>query len=166
MQQLLSQLGVDWHLLLAQAVNFFLLLVVLRLFVYQPLLKLLRDRRQKIAEGVMKAEEAESRLKEANKIGLTKIKEAEVNALGILKKTEAQAKELEARLLAEAKQKEVEAIEKTDILLRAREEASRQSAEKEAAGLVRRAIAKTVELAPGAIDDALISRAVKEAASS
>ena len=51
MQQLLSQLGINWELLVSQAVNFALLLIVLRLFVYKPLLKLLHDRRARIQDG-------------------------------------------------------------------------------------------------------------------
>jgi len=163
MEQLLSQLGINWMLLIAQAVNFFLLLVILRLFVYKPLLKLLHDRRNRIEEGVMKADEADVRLREAEEMKIGKIKEGEATAMGILRKTETDAKELEARLLAAAKKKEAEALANTQALLRAREEESRRAAEKEAVALVRRAIVRTVELAPEKIDDALIAQAVEEA---
>jgi hypothetical protein len=47
--------------------------------------------------------------------------------------------------------------------LRAQEEESRQALDKEAAALVRFAIARTVELSPEKIDDALIAKAVGEA---
>jgi F-type H+-transporting ATPase subunit b len=163
MQQLFSQLGIDWRLLLSQAVNFFLLLIILRIFVYKPLLKLLHDRRAKIEEGLMKADEADRRLLEVEEIGKGKIKEAETQALGILKKTEGDAKALEAKLLAEAKRKEAEELAAAAAVLRAQEEASRRASEQEAVALVRRAIAKTVELSPDNIDDALIARAVGEA---
>lgn len=163
MSQLFSQLGIDWRLLLSQAVNFFLLLVVLRLFVYQPLLKLLRDRRARIEEGLTKADEADRRLLEVDEIGKGKIKEAEAQALGILKKTESDAKALEMRMLAEAKRKEADELKAKEAMLRAAEEASRHETEQSAAALVRRAIVRTVELSPEKIDDALIAQAVKEA---
>jgi len=163
MQQLFSQLGIDWPLLLSQAVNFFLLLVVLRLFVYKPLLKLLHDRRARIEEGLTKADEADRRLLEVEEIGKGKIKVAETTALGILKKTETDAKALEARMLAEAKRKEADELAAKEAMLRGAEEASRREMEKEAAALVRRAIARTVELSPEKIDDALIAKAVGEA---
>jgi F-type H+-transporting ATPase subunit b len=166
MSQLFSQLGIDWRLLLSQAVNFLLLLVILRIFVYKPLLKLLHDRRAKIEEGLMKAKMADERLHEVDEIGKGKIKEAEATAVGILKKTEVDAKTLEAKLLAEANRKEAEAVKNTEAILRAKEEESRRAMEKEAMVLVRQAIVKTVELSPSAIDDALISRAVKEARAS
>ena len=165
MSQLFSQLGIDWRLLLSQAVNFLLLLVILRMFVYKPLLKLLRDRKEKIEEGLRKAEEAGRPLHEVDIIGKGKIKEAEATALGILKQTEADAKVLEAKLIAEARRKEADEIKNTEAILRAKEDESRRAMEKEAAVLVRSAIVKTVELAPEKIDDALISKAIKEAVS-
>ncbi len=162
MQQLLGQLGIDWHLLLSQAINFALLLIVLRIFVYKPLLKLLKDRRMRIEEGLAKADEADRRLHEVDVMGKEKIKAAENHAIAILKKTEADAKELEARLLVKAKRKEDDAIKNGAVRLRAQEEDSRRAMEKEAAALVRSAIVRTVELAPEHIDDALIARAVRE----
>jgi F-type H+-transporting ATPase subunit b len=163
MEQLLSQLGIDWKLLLSQAVNFFLLLVVLRVFVYKPLLQMLHDRRKRIEEGIEKAKEADIRLMEAEEMKRAKIKEGEATAMNILRKTETDSKELEARMLASAKKKEADALASTQSLLRAREEESHRAAEKEAASLVRRAIARTVELSPDKIDDALIAKAVQEA---
>jgi F-type H+-transporting ATPase subunit b len=162
MQQLVSQLGINWELLLSQAVNFALLLIVLRIFVYKPVLKLLHDRRDKIEGGLVKADEADRRLHEVDVIGKEKIKEAEVSAMGILKKTEADAKELEAKLLAVAKQHEDEAMKSATVRLRAQEDESRRASEREAAQLVRAAIERTVELSPNAIDDALIARAVQD----
>jgi F-type H+-transporting ATPase subunit b len=165
MSQLFSQLGIDWHLLLSQAVNFLILLVVLRMVAYKPLLKLLHDRRMKIEEGITKAKEADTRLREVEEIGKGKIHEAEAKSLAILKKTEGDARVLEEKLLAEAKRKEAEEIKNAEAVRRAEEEVSRRAMEKEAAALVRAALVKTVELAPNAIDDALIARAIKESKS-
>ena len=163
MQQLLDQLGIDWHLLLSQAVNFFLLLVVLRLFVYKPLLKLLHDRRQKIESGITKAEEADRRLIESEAIKKQKIKEGEAEAVAILKRTETESRALEEKMLAEAKRKEAEELASAQAILASKEEESRRMIEKEAAQLVRMAIVKTVEMSPESIDDALIAKAVEEA---
>lgn len=163
MQELLSQLGIDWRLLLSQAVNFFLLLTVLRIFVYKPLLKLMHERRQRIEEGIMKADEADRRLLEADAVKKTKIKEGEAEALNILRRTETDAKEVGAKMLADAKQKEADALKNMEVVLRAREEEARRATEKEAGALVRRAIMRTVELSPEKIDDALIAKAIEQA---
>ena len=163
MQQLLGQLGINGGLLLSQAVNFALLLIVLRVFVYKPLLKLLHDRRAKIEGGLVKAEEADRRLHEVDELNKGKIKHAEMEALGILKKTELDAKTLEEKLLAEAKKREEEAVASAAVRLRSQEEESSRAMEKEAGALVRLAITRTVELSPEKIDDALIAKAVAEA---
>ena len=164
MQQLFDQLGINWELLLSQAVNFALLLIVLRIFVYKPVLKLLHDRRARIEGGLAKADEAERRLHEVDVIGAGKIKEAEHEAINILKRTELEAKTLEEKLLAEAKRHEEEAMRSAAMRLRSQEEESRHALEEEAAGLVRAVIVRTVELSPEKIDDALIAKAIGEAA--
>src|SRR5665213_2311411 len=165
MSQLISQLGIDWRLLLSQAVNFFLVLVILRIFVYKPLLQMLRERRDRIQEGVTKAEEADRRLLAVDETNRGKIKETEMQSIAMLKKTEADVKMLEAELIAEAKRKEAAELANAQVLLRAQEEASRRATEQEAVALVRQAIAKTVELSPEKIDDALIAKAIAESKS-
>src|SRR5665213_3861527 len=135
MSELISQLGIDWRLLLSQAVNFFLVLIVLRKFVYKPLLQMLRERRDRIQEGVTKAEEADRRLTEVDELNRGKIKETEMQAIGMLKKTEADAKTLETKLMAEVKRKEAAELQNAQVLLRAQEEASRRAMEKEAVAL-------------------------------
>ncbi len=163
MQQLLGQLGIDWHLLLSQAVNFFLLLVVLRLFVYKPLIKLMHDRRARIEEGLVKADEADRRLLESEEIKKQKIKEGEVEAVKVMKHAESEGRALEEKMLAEAKRKEEAELAGIAAKLKAKEEESRVLMEREAAQLVRAAIVRTVEMSPESIDDALIAKAVAEA---
>lgn len=162
MSELISQLGIDWRLLLSQAANFLLLLLVLRLFVYKPVIRILKERKAKVEEGLMKAKEADERLLQIEEIGKGKLKEAESGALGILRATEEKAKKVEAELLAEAKKKEAEELARAVALLRGKEEESRLLMKKEAAKLVKDAIIKTVGLSPDKIDEALIKKAVEE----
>ena len=67
MEQLLTVFGVNWKLLLAQGFNFALLLIVLTYFLYKPVLKIIDERREKIAQGVKTAEAAARKLEEAKK---------------------------------------------------------------------------------------------------
>lgn len=164
MSELLSQLGIDWRLLLSQAVNFLLLLVVLRIFAYGPLVRLLKERRKKIEEGVAKSEEAERRLHEANSLKALKLKEAESSAVQLLKNAEGEARRAEAKLMEEAKKKEAELLKEAERAAAAKSAEGEAKVRKEAAELVKRALAKTVELRPQEIDAALIEKAVAEAA--
>lgn len=65
MAELIHNLGIDWKLLIAQIVNFIVLLTILRLFAYKPILKMMEDRRKKIEDGVKNAEKVEKALAEA-----------------------------------------------------------------------------------------------------
>jgi F-type H+-transporting ATPase subunit b len=89
--ELIQALGVDWKILLAQFVNFAILIFVLWKFAYKPIFKFLEERRQKIEDGIKNAEKVAQRLVEiseeereliigAKKESLNLINEAKENA--------------------------------------------------------------------------------------
>lgn len=162
MGELLHTLGIDWRLLLSQALNFAILLTVLRLVVYKPLLKLMHDRRMKIEEGLTKASEADKRLHQANELAKEKVKEADHKALDILRNVEEESKRLEAKLLEETKEKEAALIEAAEQIIRSKTQEAKASMRRDAVDLVKSAIAKTVAVSPKAIDEALINEALKD----
>jgi F-type H+-transporting ATPase subunit b len=65
MNALFEAFGINGSLLLIQAVNFGALLLALWYFLYTPVLKMIDERRAKIAEGVRMAEAASQRLADA-----------------------------------------------------------------------------------------------------
>ncbi|HEX8994032.1 MAG TPA: F0F1 ATP synthase subunit B [Candidatus Paceibacterota bacterium] len=130
MSALLSAFGLDWRLLLVNIINFGLLLFALWYFLYAPIMRILEERRAKVAQGVIDAQHAEEKLAEieesragilsqagqeadevlanARRRGNEKEKElvasAEASAGRIVADAEAQAKELKAHAIAESKQ--------------------------------------------------------------
>lgn len=54
----MDALGINGAFLIAQIVNFVLLLLILRAFLYKPMLKMLENRKLRIAEGLQAAEVA------------------------------------------------------------------------------------------------------------
>ncbi len=64
MGAILTTFGIDWHLLLINAVNFGLLLAGLTFFLYKPLAKMLEERRMAVAKGIEDARAAEVALSE------------------------------------------------------------------------------------------------------
>ena len=62
--EILNQFGVQPILLAAQAVNFFILLFILKKFLYKPILKVLETRKKTIEQSLKNAEEIERRLNE------------------------------------------------------------------------------------------------------
>lgn len=68
MDKAVEALGLNLPQLIAQIANFFVLLVILRLTLYKPILRMLDERKQKIAEGLNAAEiaRAEATAAQAN----------------------------------------------------------------------------------------------------
>ncbi|MDD5415986.1 MAG: F0F1 ATP synthase subunit B [Candidatus Daviesbacteria bacterium] len=64
--EILNEFGINPILLAAQAVNFAILLFILKKFMYKPILKVLEERKKRIAESLKNAEEIEKRLQETN----------------------------------------------------------------------------------------------------
>jgi F-type H+-transporting ATPase subunit b len=163
MSELFSQLGIDWRLLLSQAANFLLLLIVLRIFAYQPILKLLKDRRAKIEAGLVKAKEADERLGAANQMVKDKMKAADAAALDLMKETETNAKAREAEMMVAAHAKEAGLFAEAEVIIKNKAAAAEGEMYAEAAMLVKRALAKVVEMDPKAVDETLIKKAIASA---
>lgn len=58
MEQLIQAFGIDAKLIVVQVVNFVILLALLSYYLYKPVLKVLADREEKVAQGVKDAENA------------------------------------------------------------------------------------------------------------
>ena len=103
MEELVKTFHIDAGLLLAQLVNFVIVLVVLYKFAYGPILKTLNDRTGKIEKGLKDAEDAQNKLAEMEKKEkevLTKAKEEGQKIITIAEKTAQKNKE---EFLGEAK---------------------------------------------------------------
>ena len=61
----MEALGISFSSLLAQIINFGLLLIILDWLLYKPVVKILEDRRQKIAKGLEDAQKASNTLNKA-----------------------------------------------------------------------------------------------------
>jgi F-type H+-transporting ATPase subunit b len=57
--------GFDWKIFLSQVISFIIVALVLRRFAYKPILTVLEERRQRIAEGLLNAEKIKQQLAEA-----------------------------------------------------------------------------------------------------
>ncbi len=58
MEQLIHAFGIDVKLIVIQIINFVVLMAILSYFLYKPVLKLLREREERIAQGIKDAESA------------------------------------------------------------------------------------------------------------
>jgi F-type H+-transporting ATPase subunit b len=102
MSQLFVTFGINWQLLLIQAVNFAVLLVGLWYFLYGPIMRIIDERREKIAEGVRTAEAAAHRLEEAKTEGDTMVGNAGREAEALVATARARADEKGNQMIKEA----------------------------------------------------------------
>jgi F-type H+-transporting ATPase subunit b len=160
MNALISQFGLDWKLFLSQLVNFALILVILRAFVYKPLISLLNKRRDKIEQGLVKAKEAESRLLEVDEIAKEKLKGAEQESVAIISRADVKKKQLETEIMAKSKKKEEELLKKAEDMAEARKQEIYSEIQKNAAGIVKSAMAKAIDENPDQVDEKLIQKTV------
>jgi F-type H+-transporting ATPase subunit b len=163
MEQFVGQLGIDWRLLLSQAVNFLVVLLVLRLFVYKPVLHLLHERRARIEEGIAKTAEAERRLSESEEVKKEKIREAEQEVLQLFKESDSKLKQTEEERLRETEKKVQQAMKNAELMVQQKQIEFDEVLEKNARSLVRAAVERVAALDPEKIDEALIDRATREA---
>ncbi len=114
----MEKLGIQPNLLITQIVNFVLLIVLLRLFLYQPVRKMLNERAARIKKGMEDAEKAaqqaalaqeefERRIAEAKQKGQEIIAQATQTGEKARKEILAKAEE-EARQLREKARQELE----------------------------------------------------------
>lgn len=129
MDQLISTFGIDWRLLLVQSVNFGLLLLVLWRFVYRPVLAMIDERREAIAEGVRKAEAADRRLAEAETEGKQLVGAAARESEAMVAAARARAEEKASGIMRDAEAKAAAAL--ADAATRAEEAKRKALAESE-----------------------------------
>lgn len=105
MEQLIHAFGIDARLILIQVINFGLLMVVLSYLLYKPVLKMLNERQEKIAQGIKDAEEAGKVRLEATeeKKGIIATANKEAEAMSVRAKEHADKKADD--ILAEAQRK-------------------------------------------------------------
>jgi F-type H+-transporting ATPase subunit b len=116
----LSSLGINGPFLIAQIFNFFVLLIILRRFLFKPMVNMLETRKQRIADGLQAAEMAR--------------REAEAERAQLQSQIDAERREAMERVAAASKRgetlaTEIESSARQDaqkILEDARNEAARE----------------------------------------
>lgn len=119
----LSDFGVQPILLAAQVVNFFILLFILKKFLYKPILKVLEKRKETIAQSLKQAQEIE-----------LKLAKTEEEREKVLAKAADEARKIVDEAIKSSNQLALEARQKTqadiEIMLKKSEQQQRLEREK------------------------------------
>ncbi len=155
----LANLGIDWKLLLAQVVNFVIVLIVLKRFAYQPMLKLLDERTAKIARGLADAELAQNKLSEMEEKERAVLAEARTEAKRILVETDENARKRDAIKISETEAKVKKLLEESEMKMVADQKKMIEEAKLELAGVVLLTVEKVLrEKVDSAKEKELIER--------
>lgn len=103
MEELIKTFHIELNLLVAQFVNFAIVLFVLYKFAYKPILKTLNDRTRKIEKGLKDADEARRKMEEVTIKEKEVLIEAKKECQRIIKEAEVVAVKDAQRILFEAK---------------------------------------------------------------
>ncbi|MFZ2970091.1 MAG: F0F1 ATP synthase subunit B [Minisyncoccia bacterium] len=135
MPEIFEKLGLDLNLLIAQIVNFVLLLVALQYLAYKPILKLLNDRTEKIEKSLRQAKKIEEELQRTEETKLSEIKKAKEDAQKIIKEAYEMSEKRSLEAIEKTKGKTKEIVEKAKQEIRAEKENSIREAKKEIADI-------------------------------
>ncbi|HUQ84969.1 MAG TPA: F0F1 ATP synthase subunit B [Candidatus Limnocylindrales bacterium] len=125
--EILNNFGFEPILFAAQIVNFLIIFFVLKKFMYKPVLKLLDERKKKIAEGLKQAEESARILEETTKKEEEILKKAQHESKKILDEARSQSEIMLAESAAETKKQVAKMIKDArDQITSESEEASKK----------------------------------------
>lgn len=140
---LAGKFGVEWGLIIGQAINFGLVGVVLWFFAFKPVLKTMDERNRKIQEGLQFAEESKQQLEATEKRNAEVLREANEKAQAILGEAREQATEYSEKQRALTDQQMV------DLLARGKDSIDRER--EKMLSEVRQEVARLVVLTTGKV---------------
>lgn len=117
MLDLFSSLGIEWRILIAQIINFAILVVVLKIFLFKPIIKVLNERKRKIDEYQIKFRQIDESFLKSQEDRKNIIIQAKEESSRILKQAEISANQIKDEIIKSAKLEALKIIEsgKSDI---------------------------------------------------
>jgi F-type H+-transporting ATPase subunit b len=142
-----TQFGVTWQLLISQIVLFVIVALALKKFAYGPILKVLEERKQRIAEGLSNAERIKQELANAQNKTQEIIGQASAQANKLIE----EARQAAARVQEQETQKAIEAANQIVAKARQASEAELARAKAELRKELVRLVAETTAKVSGKV---------------
>lgn len=148
MSELIKHFGIDWKLLLAQAINFLILLFLLKKFAYRPILSILQKRREEIEKGLKFKEKAEDEFKKIKIIEEQTLDQAKEEALHIVLEGEKRAEVRKGEIVETAHQKAQSIIEEAKKHLEEERAKLGEAVYQNAQSFLKQALVKIIKKSP------------------
>lgn len=133
--EFIEKFGIDWKLLIAQAVNFLIVLVVLWKFAYKPILRMLQDRTDKIDKGLESADRMERLKAEIEQEKVAVMSQAKKEAQTILQEAHSQTEKNRQAQVEKTKAEVAQLVSKAKGEIEQEKQRVMKQAEKELGGL-------------------------------
>lgn len=156
--ELLQKLGIDWKLIIAQIINFLILLGVLYKFLYKPVLNFLDQRSKKISNSLEKASKIEEDFKNTKIKNEAILIEAKKQAAIIIEEAHSKSEQIHKEKITRTAIEAKEVVEKAKQQILDEKEKMVAAAKDQIADLVVNAAAKVLE---GAITKEVDSKFVE-----
>lgn len=161
--EIVKEFGINPILLIAQIVNFAILLFILQKLLYKPILKVLDERKKKIAKSLKEAEEIEKRLEKTNIEQEQILDRAKSEAAGLIKEAKEEAKALAEKTISEAKAQVDQMLQKNKSRLDLEKEQMMKEVKRDLADIVMVATAKvSQETLTKETNKQMVEKVVKE----
>lgn len=135
MSAVLGQLGIEGGLLASQIVNFLILMVILRITLYQPVLNILEQRRLRIAQSMKDTERASAAAREAEHDKAKVLEEARREGQEVRAQATRDAEKIAQDIRSRAEQEATEIRRKAQADAQAQAESALSDANKQIADL-------------------------------
>lgn len=103
MDSIINTFHIDWKIIIAQALNFGIVFVVLYIFALKPLAKIMKDRTATIEKGIKDAKENDEVLNNTKNEYKEVINKAKIEAQGIFQEGKKEAENKKVQMIEEAK---------------------------------------------------------------
>lgn len=161
--EILKLFGVDWKLMLAQLINFGIVVVVLWWLAIKPLTRTMRERSGEISQGLEDAKRAAERLDEVEKEIKNKLQETKKAATHILEEAKKNAEGARQLSLEKTKKEVVKFIAKAKEQISGEKEVMISSTRQAVGALVVEALQKILsEGVSKKMDQKYIDKVLKE----
>lgn len=162
MEELIKTFQIDIKLIVAQLVNFAIVLFVLYKFAYGPILKMMTERTEKIEKGIKDAENAGAKLKEIEEKEKAVLTEARKQAQEIIASAEVVANKSKEEIVVAAKEQSEKILKDAEKKIEAEKTQMMQEVKGQIAELVVAATGKLIsEKIDGEKDKEMIAKAIQ-----
>lgn len=160
--EIAKQFGIEPTLLLAQIVNFLVILVVLKKFFYKPIVKTLEERKAKIAESLKNADEIEAKLQKTEDQSKAAIEEARNTAKSIVEEAKTEAQRINDQAQQDARKTQEEAVAAAQSQIETQKEEMKKQLEGETLTLISGVLKKVLGTGLSKKDQAELTKKAAE----